>query len=117
MIPDKKIEPVQFCESHWPIWTANAGAIELSAAQTKNVEHIQLRAWLDPENNKPRQRAGLVVLDSEAKHLALHLLSLGLGIVECANVHERAFVSTVPHLLLRRRVQAKREQSRRGAKG
>ena len=24
-IPDKKVERVQFCESHWPIWTSNAG--------------------------------------------------------------------------------------------
>lgn len=36
--PDKKVEQVQFCESHVSVWRANAAAIGLSEPANPDVE-------------------------------------------------------------------------------
>lgn len=44
VIPDKKVEQVQFCETHWPVWNANAAAIGLTSAQAGNFKTLTLAA-------------------------------------------------------------------------
>ena len=62
IIPDKKVQQVQFCESHAPVWTANAAAIGLTAAQctafttfTTNAR----KAYNDAQNAKQAYRAAV----------------------------------------------------------
>lgn len=44
IIPDKKVEQVQFCESHVPVWLGNAAGIGLSEAQTTTFKTLTGKA-------------------------------------------------------------------------
>ncbi|XVJ60188.1 MAG: hypothetical protein HEQ23_12640 [Tepidisphaera sp.] len=67
IIPDKKVEQVQFCESHWPIWTTNAVAIGLTAAQTlafKNFTTAARSAFDAAQNAKQAYKAAVTAQDA-----------------------------------------------------
>ena len=32
IVPDKKVEQLQFCEAHWPVWTSNATGIGITTS-------------------------------------------------------------------------------------
>lgn len=44
ILPDKKVEQLQFCESHWPVWTAQAAAIGLTAGQASAFKTLTTAA-------------------------------------------------------------------------
>ena len=53
IIPLVKVEQLQWCESHWPIWTANAAAIGLTAGQVVSFKTLtqSARAAFDAAQN------------------------------------------------------------------
>ncbi len=62
IVPDKKVEQLQFCESHWPIWTTNAALIGLTAAQTtafKNFTTAARTAYDAAQTAKQAYRAAV----------------------------------------------------------
>lgn len=44
VIPDKKVEQLQFCESHWPIWLSQLAAIGVSQLQIQNFKTLTMAA-------------------------------------------------------------------------
>lgn len=44
VLPESKLEQIQFCESHIPVWSANAAAIGLTAAQVTSLQTLTTTA-------------------------------------------------------------------------
>ena len=44
IIPEKKVEQLQFCESHWPVWNTNAAAVGLTVAQATVLKNLTIAA-------------------------------------------------------------------------
>lgn len=40
IIPDKKVEQLQFCESHWPVWLAQFAGLGVSQLQIQNFKQL-----------------------------------------------------------------------------
>jgi hypothetical protein len=66
IMPDKKIEQLQFCESHWPVWTANAAAIGVAPAAVlafKNTTIAARTAYDAAQNARNAARAATTTQD------------------------------------------------------
>jgi len=62
IIPNPKVEQLQFCESHWPIWQAQAAAIGLTAGQVtafKTLTTSARAAYDAAQNAKQAARAAI----------------------------------------------------------
>jgi hypothetical protein len=67
IIPIQKVEQVQFCESHWPVWTLNGAGIGVSAAQSlafKNFTTAARAAFDAAQNAKQAYRAAVTAQDA-----------------------------------------------------
>jgi hypothetical protein len=72
IIPKVKVEQLQFCESHWPVWTANAAAIGLSTTQTTNFKNFATaaRAAYDAAQTAKQAYHAAVTNQNQALRLA-----------------------------------------------
>jgi hypothetical protein len=72
ILPDKKVEQLQWCESHWPIFTTNATLIGLSAAQATTFKGLtqSARTAFDAAQNAKQAYHAAVTAQNAALTLA-----------------------------------------------
>ena len=70
VIPSKQVEQVQFCESHWPVWNTQLGAVGLASPQVQSFKTLTLaaRAAYDAAQ-AAKQAAKLKESESDPDHL------------------------------------------------
>jgi hypothetical protein len=73
IIPDTKVQQLQFCESHWPIWTTNAASIGLSTAQAATIKSLTQSARIayDAAQNAKQAYHAAVTNQNQALKLAV----------------------------------------------
>lgn len=72
VLPASKIDLIQFCESHWPVWQSNATAIGLTAAQVvafKNQTEAARSKFTNAEAARLESKAATVSLNDTVSDL------------------------------------------------
>lgn len=79
IIPDKKVEQLQFCESHWPVWTANAVGIGVSLPQCntlKTLTQAARTAFDAAQNAKQAYHAAVTAQDAALRQAVTNAADL-----------------------------------------
>lgn len=88
VIPDKKVEQLQYFESHWPIWVANAagiGVLPASANSFKTLTQAARAAYDSAQNARNAAKAATTTQDASlaiARTAAADLIRVIKGFAE-----------------------------------
>ena len=77
VIPDKKVEQVQFCEMHAPVWTSNAAGVGLLPAQTTLFTTLTKNARAAYDAAQAAKQAYRAAVTKQNEQIALALSGPG----------------------------------------